>query len=205
MAKKPTKQKPKDEYGLTKVERAFADSYLLTGNKQASAIAAGVKKANAGVYANRMLKNVMVQQYINNRGKKLAEKMENDWELTVERVLRELAASALFDPAKMYDENGELLAPNKMDEMTRRALAGIDVRELYDKEGALVGYAKKVRVNPKINALELAGRHLAMWGEKDSGALSVLNINIITNQNQLDNPPADQGKVIEHESSQSIL
>lgn len=205
MGKKKGDSAKTDEYGLTPLQRAFADNYLLTGNKKGSAIKAGVKPANAGVYATRMLKNVTVQQYINKRGEKMAAKMENEWELTVERVLRELAASALFDPAKMYDENGELLPPNKMDEMTRRALAGIDVRELYDKEGALVGYAKKVRVNPKINALELAGRHLAMWGEKDSGALSILNINIITDQNQLDNPPADQGKVIDHETNENIL
>lgn len=197
MAKKPTKQTQKDEFGLTRLERAFADNFILTGNKKGSAIKAGVKAANAGVYATRMLKNVTLQQYLAPRMQKVSQQLTENFELNVERVLRELAAIALFDPGKLYDENGDLLPVNKMDEMTRRAIAGVDVKELCDKDGALVGYVKKVKPVSKIAALELAGRNLAMWGEKDSGALSILNINIITNQNQLDNPPQ---KVIEHDS-----
>ena len=197
MAKRPTKKSLKDEFGLTRQERIFADNLLLTNNKAGSAVAAGIKRANAGVYAARMLSNVMVKQYLARRGEKLAEKLEDDYNLTVDRVLKELAACALFDPRKLYDENGELLPLNKLDEMTARAVAGIDVKELCDTDGKLIGYAKKVRPVNKIAALELAGRNLAMWGEKDSGALSILNINIITNQNQLDNPP---GKVIEHDA-----
>lgn len=197
MAKKPTKDKDRDEHGLTRIERVFADALALSGNKKASAEAAGIKPNLAGVYANRMLKNVKVQTYLAARKAEVVAKLDENHGLTAERVLKELAAVALFDPAKMYDENGALLPVNRMDEMTRRAIAGVDVKELIDFDSGLVmGYNKKVRMVSKIAALELAGRHLALWGDKDGSALSILNINIVTSQNQLDH--GQQGKVIEN-------
>lgn len=197
MAKKTSKTTTKDEYGLTRRERIYADTLLLTGNKKKSAMKAGCTESSAPVTAARMSKNVNVITYLAKRGGELTKKLDDDYSLTSERILRELAACALFDPAKMYDDNGELLAVNKMDEMTRRAIAGVDVKEMIDNESdTITGYSKKVRTVSKIAALELAGRNLAMWGQKDSGALSILNINIITDKNQLDHPNA--GKVIEN-------
>ena len=188
----------KDEHGLTLKERIFADEFILTGNKAASARKAGVKASQTSVYASRMLRNVIVQQYIAPRRKKMATALDDNFGINADRIIRELAAIALFDPRKMYDENGELLPITKMDEMTARAIVGIDVRELTDSDGALVGYVKKVKPASKIAALELLGRNLGMWSEEDSGTLSILNINIVTHENQLDNPSP---RVIENETN----
>lgn len=203
MAKKPTKDKQKDEYGLTLQQRRFADELSLTGNKAASAIKAGIKPVSAGVTANRMLKNVNVQQYLASKMQQHSKILTEQHNLTAEELLRELADIVRFDPASMYDENGDLLPLNKMDEKTRRQIDSFDVREICDKKGALIGYSKKVKRFSKLTAIEMAGRNLGMWGEKDSGGLSILNINIVTDQNQLDNPP--QPKVIEHDKTNTIF
>lgn len=189
MAKKPPADNKKDEHGLTLRERTYADHLLLTGNKKQSAIAAGCSEASAPVSAARMSKNVSVMTYLATKRGGIVQKLESEYGLTLDRVLRELAACALFDPAKMYDANGGLLPVSQMDEMTRRAIAGIDVKEEIDMESGLInGYSKKVRLQPKIAALELAGRHLGMWGDKDTGGMSILNINIDVGRNQLDQP-----------------
>lgn len=203
MPKKHGKNDVKDEYGLTRQQRVFAEHYALTGNKAASAIKAGSTPVSAGVTANRWLRNVMVKQFLDNRSKKHADFLGEKFDITAQRVLQEMAAIAFFDPGKLYDENGQLLPLNKMDEFTRRAVSGVDVKELTDSDGALIGYTSKVKPVSKVAALELLGRHLGMWGEKDSGGLSILNINIVTDQNQLDNPP--QPKVIEHEKNTTIF
>lgn len=177
-----------DEYGLTPQQRTYADNFVLTGNKRASAIAAGAKPASAGKTAERMSTNVHIQKYVDMRKGQTAVVLENDYGITRERLLRELAAVAFLDPARLYDDNGEILPVNKMDEMTRRAIAAVDVQEMTDSDGVLIGYSKKIKVNPKIAAIELLGRHLRMWNEKDGGQGSILNIQIYTDRNLLDNP-----------------
>ena len=188
MAKKTTKQKQYDEFGLTRIERVFADEFILTGEKKAAAMKAGVKEKNAGVYATRMLKNVKLQQYLAPRRAAIAQKLETDYNITRDVLIRELAAIVLWDPAKMYDENGELLPLNKVDEMTRRSVDAFDKKEITNSDGDLIGYTTKIKRSPKIAAIELLGRHLRMWNEKDGGQGSILNIQIYTDRNLLDNP-----------------
>ena len=178
----------KDVYGLTLKQRIFADEYLLTHNKKASAMKAGVSAKSAGTIGGRLCKNVDVSKYISLRRGQMQDELEASYRTTKDRLLRELAAIALLDPAKMYDENGDLLPIHKMDEMTRRAIASMDVKELADEDGKLEGYLRKVRVNSKIAAIELLGRYLRMWDDKGDGGGSILNITIITDKNQLDHP-----------------
>lgn len=192
------KKDKRDEHGLTRQERIFADELSLTGNKSASARKAGVKAGQEGVYASRMLRNVMVVQYLAAKKQNISTELATTYEVTKDRVLRELAAIAFLDPAKLYDENGELLPITKMDEMTRRAIGAVDIKELTDNDGALEGYLRKVKTVSKIAALELLGRNLSMWAADKAGGDSILNINIITDRNQLDHP--NHGKVIENGS-----
>jgi phage terminase small subunit len=179
----------KDEYGLTLKQRIYADAFVLTGNKRASAIKAGAKPSSAGVIAARLSTNVNIERYVDMRRHGIAVILENDYGITRDRVLRELAAVAFLDPRKLYDDNGDLLPVHKMNEMTRRAIAAVDVQEITDSDGVLIGYTKRIKTSPKIAALELLGRHLRMWNDKDGGQGSILNIVIHKDRNLLDNPP----------------
>jgi phage terminase small subunit len=178
----------RDEYGLTRKQRTFADAYLLTGNKRASAIKAGVSPKSAGTIAARMCTNVNIMNYLAQRRGVIAKKLEDDYCISMDILLRELAAIAFFDIGKMYDDNGVLLPIHKMDKMTRRAIASFDTKEIVDSDGALIVRVTKIRTASKLAAIELLGRHLGMWGQNDGGERSILNIQIITDKNQLDHP-----------------
>mgnify|MGYP003387114439 CR=1 FL=1 len=178
----------KDEYGLTLKQRTFADEYLLTHNKKASAIKAGVSAKSAGTTGGRLCKNVDVSKYISLRRCQIQDELEASYCTTKDRLLRELAAIAFLDPAKMFDESGNILPMHTMDEMTRRAIASIDVEELANTDSELIGCVRKVKTSSKIAAIELLGRHLGMWGQNNDGERSILNIRIITDKNQLDHP-----------------
>lgn len=185
-----------DEYGLTRQQRIFADEFIITGNKKQSAIKAGVKARSAATIGGRLFNNVDVLTYIQQRKGQVVKKIEDDYGTTINDLIRELAAIARFDPRKMYDENGVLIPIHKLDEMTARGIAGFEVREVTDSDGALIGYDKKVKIASKVAAIELLGRHLRMWADKGGDGGSILNINIITDKNQLDHP--NYGKVIEN-------
>lgn len=190
------KKEQLDEYGLTPQQRIFADELVLTGNRRASAIKAGVKPSSATTTAARMCANVRINTYITQKRGQVVQKLENDYGITRDDLLKELAAIARFDPRKMYDENGKLLPIHKMDEMTARAIASHEEKELMDEDGALIGYTHKLRRDSKIAAIELLGRHLRMWNDKDQGQGSILNIIIHKDKNLLDNP--QPMKVIEN-------
>jgi phage terminase small subunit len=177
-----------DEHGLTRKERLFADQFLLTGNKAGSAKAAGFSAKGAGVYANRLLRKAAVQKYVTPRRQEIVRALDEAYSITKDRVLRELAAIAFCDIRKMHDESGDILPVTKMDEMTRRAIASVDVKELVNADGDLVGYIRKIKLASKVAALELIGRHLGMWGQNNGSEGSILNINIIKGVNQLDHP-----------------
>lgn len=83
-----------------------------------------------------------------------------------ERVLMELGHIATSDIAGMFDDSGSIKHPKDWPQELRRAVAGVDVKEEFDTEGALVGYVKKIKLWDKMKGLELTGKTLAMFLEK---------------------------------------
>lgn len=88
----------------------------------------------------------------------------NEW--VKERVLVELGHIATSDMLGMFDDNGAVKHPKEWPAELRRAVAGIEVKELFNIEGALIGYAKKIKLWDKTKGLELTGKTLAMFVEK---------------------------------------
>ena len=68
--------------------------------------------------------------------------------------------------------------PNEWDDDTAAAVAGMEITEEYGGRGeerALTGYTKKVKQWEKTRALELLGRHLKLFGDKngDNGGVTI--------------------------------
>jgi hypothetical protein len=108
-------------------------------------------------------------------------------------VIAELAAIAFLDPAKFYDESGNLLPIHDMPEAARRAITGIDVEEIFAGKGEerrQIGVLRKIRFAGKQGALDLLAKHLGLF--KDAGPVSQT---LIINQiNELiDDRTADRG------------
>jgi len=134
-------------------------------NGTEAATSAGYSPRTAKVQASRMLANPRIKAEVDRvMGKALAKA-----EVTVDRVLNELANIAFSDVGEAFAPNGDLKPIHEMPETIRRALSGIDVDQLFEGRGEdreHIGYTKKVRLWEKTKALELLGKHLKMWTDK---------------------------------------
>lgn len=147
---------------MTEKQKIFADEYLIDLNATRAYRVAypNVKKDDtAAAAAARMLRNVKVAEYIQER----MQERQQRTEVTQDRVVQELAAIAFAKATDyvMIKSNGPaavvMMRPTAdlTDEQVR-AIAGI-------KEGA---NGIEIKLNDKEKALELLGRHLGMWNDK---------------------------------------
>lgn len=142
---------------LTPRHAIFIAEVSLHGNGKHAAMKAGVPEASAAVTASRWLKDPKIAAAIGEQRERLAAKLE----LTSERVLREVMCMAYFDPAKLYDENGERIPVHLLDENTRRALAAVE-DETRTANGVTTR-SQYVKAADKKGANELLGKYLKMW------------------------------------------
>jgi phage terminase small subunit len=143
---------------MTEKQKIFADEYLIDLNATRAYRVAypSVKKdETAAAAAARMLRNVKVAAYIQER----MQERQKRTEITQDRVLQELAAIAFAkatDYAEIKNERVRIKDTEELDEQQARAIAGIE-------EGK---FGIKVKLNDKEKALELLGRHLGMFKDK---------------------------------------
>jgi phage terminase small subunit len=151
---------------LTPKQAIFIAEYLVDGNATRAAIAAGFAVSSADVTGARLLKNSKVAKALAFRHARRVDKLE----ITAERVLGELAKLAFFDPGKLFDESGHLLPIAEMDDVTRVAVAGLDVelREGGSSAGVGLGVSRvsKVKLADKGQNLERLGRYLKLFTDR---------------------------------------
>lgn len=152
----PTKQP--NLYGLTLKQSLFVDEYMKDRNALQAAIRAGYSERSAGWRGCTLLKDPKVQAAIEER----TEAAQARSQVTVDRVLLELSRIAFADTTLVaYVEGGrvKIRDTSELDADTRAAVA--ELSESRGKTNTL-----KVRLHDKIKALELLGRHLAMFKDK---------------------------------------
>jgi phage terminase small subunit len=165
---------------LTEKQKIFVDEYLIDLNATRAYKAAYPKVKNdstAAAAGARLLRNVKVQSYIEQRMKERAQRTE----ITQDKVVQELAKIAfskgtdfvrvvtrtgyrplLDDEGNVIDQEPyeyqavEILNTDEIPEDSQAAIAGI-------KQGA---NGIEVKLNDKVKALELLGRHLGMFSDK---------------------------------------
>lgn len=143
---------------MTEKQKLFADEYLIDLNATRAYRAAypSVKKdETAAVAAARMLRNVKVAKYIQER----MEERQKRTEVTQDRVLQELAYIAFAKITDYVEVQNSVVKIKNTDGLTEeqiRAIAGIK----ESKSGI------ELKLNDKEKAMELLGRHLGMWNDK---------------------------------------
>lgn len=128
--------------------RRFVDEYLVDYKGSRAATRAGFSKKTARSQASRLLTRDDIQAALAEKAKKIELKLE----LTAERVLLELARICYADKRKLF-KNGRLLKPHEWDDHTAAAVAAVDFEN------------KRVRMHPKNEALNMAGRYLKLFKE----------------------------------------
>ena len=171
--------------GLLPKQAAFVDEFLIDGNATQAAIRAGYSPKSAHVVAHDLLKNPKVAAAIAKKREELDARMKvrlDAMELTEERVAKEIARLAFFDPRKMFAADGRPLNITELDDDTAACIAGLEVLEQYEGVGEdreLVGLVKKYKVSDKNAALEKAAKILGMF-KKDNEQPGAATANAIT-------------------------
>lgn len=166
--------------GLTRNQRIFCDEYLIDLNATRAYKAAykRVKKdATARTNSSRLLTNANIKSYIESKMKE----REKRTEITQDKVLKELAKIGFANATdyarvveKEYleqakDENGNIISeiPKTYKIVELEITDNLDI----DKQAAIAGIKEgrngiEVKLNDKVKALELIGRHLGMFTDK---------------------------------------
>ena len=167
---------------ITEKQKRFADEWLvdLNGTRAYKVAYPSVKKdETAKAAASRLLTNVNVKAYIQERQKE----REKRTEITQDRVLHELALIAFAkasDYARVVEKDAMVEVDGNMvpvldedgNQVKYRTVEPILTDELTEDQKKAIAVIKKgrdgfeIKLYSKIQALELLGKHLGMFTEK---------------------------------------
>lgn len=176
MKKRSKKRAPKNNKKAKQINKKaeknyikFVEEYLANGRNGTRAylkVYPHVTEDTARSSAPPLLAKPSVKSYLEKR----EYEMLADLNITTRRVLLEASRLAFFDVRKLYDESGNLKAPQDLDDDTAAALASVDTEELFDGKGAersRVGTLRKVKAFDKNAAVERLMKYLGHFKDKE--------------------------------------
>jgi phage terminase small subunit len=146
---------------LTDKQRRFVTEYL----KDANALQAAQRAGLAYGVGDQMLAYPHVRAEIERRQRKVEELAE----VTAAEVVRELWRVANSDIGNFFTDNGSLKRFQDMTPEQRRAIASVDVDELFEGVGQdreQVGETKKVKLWDKVRALEILAKKFKLLTDR---------------------------------------
>lgn len=150
---------------LTEKQQRFVEEYLIDLNATQAAIRAGYKPSSARQVGTENMSKPSIRACIDQA---IAERSKRTG-INQDRVIRELARLAFVNASDVIDMDEAYIKCNASEDDTA-AIASVKVKTIPTKEGD--GVEREIRLNDKLKALELLGKHLGMF--KD-------NININAN------------------------
>lgn len=154
-------------------QQRFVEEYLIDLNATQAAIRAGYKKTEyTDTNANKLLENTRIREAID---KAMAERSKRTG-INQDRVIQELARIAFVNPQNVINaEDGSVRDGATEDDLA--CIQSVKVKTMNSEKG--YSEEREVRLNDKIKALELLGKHLGMFKDKvELEADMELNINI---------------------------
>ncbi|WP_040209858.1 terminase small subunit [Clostridium polynesiense] len=144
---------------LTAKQKRFIEEYLIDLNATQAAIRAGYSPATAYSIGNENLKKPEVRACID---KAMAERSKRTG-VNADRVLMELAKIGFVNPADVINFNTATVFPDASED-DLAAIQSVKVKTSSSEDMELT--EREVRLNDKIKALELLGKHLGMFKDK---------------------------------------
>jgi len=144
---------------LTEKQKRFVEEYLIDLNATQAAIRTGYSAKTANEQGARLLANVSVQEAV---AKEMAERSKRTG-INQDRVVLELARIAFVNPQKLIDpEDASIREDATEDDLV--CIQSVKVKTMEGAKGTSV--EREVKLNDKMKALELLGKHLGMWNDK---------------------------------------
>lgn len=155
---------------LTIKQEKFCQAYIRLGDKSAAYReaynASNMKPESVNNKAYVLFDKVYIRSRIDELRAAVAERNK----ITLDELISTLAGMVRFDPAKMYDENGNLKNIHDIPVEGRRMISKIKSFEEYSGRGEnreLIGFTKEVDVYDKLTAVEKLMKHLGGY-ERDN-------------------------------------
>ena len=144
---------------MTRKQDRFVKEYLIDLNATQAAIRAGYSPKTANEQGARLLANVSVQEAI---AKAMAERSKRTG-ISQDRVIQELARIAFVNPQNVINPKyASVKADATEDDLA--CIQSVKVKTMDGAKGKSV--EREVRLNDKMKALELLGKHLGMFKDK---------------------------------------
>ena len=144
---------------LNAKQQRFVEEYLIDLNATQAAIRAGYSVKTANEQGARLLANVSIQE---NVAKKMAERSKRTG-INQDRVIQELARIAFVNPQNVINaDDGSVREDATEDDLA--CIQSVKVKTMSGDKG--YSEEREVRLNDKMKALELLGKHLGMFKDK---------------------------------------
>lgn len=151
---------------LNEKQQKFCEEYLIDLNATQAAIRAGYSIKTATEQSSRLLRNVKVKSEID---KLIAERSKRTG-INQDRVIRELARIAFVNPNNVIDvKDGTVKQNASEDDMA--CIQSIKIKKSDSEKGW--SEEREVRLNDKMKALELLGKHLGIFKENINEDLNI--------------------------------
>ncbi len=147
------------EVRITAKQQRFVDEYLIDQNGTQAAIRAGYSAKTAQQMATENLLKPVVRAAIEAG---LAKQQERTG-ITADRVLQEVARIGLFDPRKLFRDDGEPKGIHDLDDDTAAAISGVKVSTRKDEDGKGETTVTEYKISDKNTALEKLFKHLGLY------------------------------------------
>lgn len=162
MGRPSSKKKPKRAGNL---RACFVDEFMIDRNATEAAIRAGYSRASAGSIGCRLLKDVKILAEINKRSAEQTQRLG----ITADRVMQEYERLALLDPLDLFNSDGSMKPLAEMPEDARRAIAGLEIRQLQNIEApdvVLRATLHKIKLADKKGALDSLAKIMGLMKER---------------------------------------
>lgn len=183
---------------MTDAQKIFCDEYLIDFNATRAykvAYKRCKKDETARANSSRLLTNANIQEYISEKQKET----EKRTEITQDMIVKELARIGFFNIKDIYNKDGTLKQIANIDDDTSRAIASV---KTLQKAGAMKisinpnGKDEEVpiehiseqtiefKINDKVKALELLGRHLGMFNDVNVNMKNAVQVELVDDVNE---------------------
>lgn len=144
---------------MNRKQDRFVKEYLIDLNATQAAIRAGYSPKTANEQGARLLANVSVQEAI---AKAMAERSKRTG-ISQDRVIQELARIAFVNPQNVINpKDASVKADATEDDLA--CIQSVKVKTMSGEKGSSV--EREIKLNDKMKALELLGKHLGMFKDK---------------------------------------
>lgn len=169
---------------LTVKQSLFVCEYCSNGfNATQAAISAGYSKKTAPFIGSENLKKPYLAAEIEKRKAHVLNKLYDQYEISEDRILREMALLAFVNTADFYDENDNL---KPISELTRDQAAAITeiTEKSYGKGTPII--ERKYKVADKKPMLDMLAKYKKLYNEDDEAGktkheLPTINISFPSN------------------------